>query len=753
VYRNRHPRHPIHLAASYGNLVLELSWIGSDAGEAACPSCDITGPHRVLVSVQGGSNGGMRLLSCSACTATHFDPMPHPDYGDQPAGGAEALSFYLQQGAGIWSIAANVLPLDLPGPRRMLEIGCGFGFGLDVARRVRGWEVQGFDPSPLAAAGAAQLDLPIANRYFTAEQGEIAAYDAVVCSEVIEHLFRPVDILRLLRSALRPGGVLVVTTPNAGAITPAMTPGILVPLLSVGFHTIIHTAESLARALRAAGFSEVSVEDRGPSLLAHASDTGTPWRQPDAADRAAYRAYLEATAAAVPSGGDLRLGLLVRAYRDGVAAGDLEAADRLGELLRTEVAARFGQPPEAVPVGGPVSLEVLAREQPLALGPLLYAQAMHKRLRGVAAAEVHDLLGRAAAACDRLRASLGRIGTDDGDAEDIAWVARSEQILAAAEAGLAVPPERLDSLGPAPGDAAISRTRTAMLRRRCFTSLVNVGRLADARAFQDVVHAAAQRAEAGATLADDEIDCLLTGAVLALNDPPGDPATARRLTSLLQQALRNLPPGSRSAGLAGPAAALERTVLERFGEDETVRAWIERAGSVIASAEAGVAAAPGRLDALGPAPGARSLERMGMLRRKLLVTLVNRGSLEEAREFRDAATAAAGRTGAGADLQDDEIDCLYTGAVLALNDPPGDAEAALELVRLTRQAVLSRLRVEAGARSAGLAWPAAALEHHLLERLGRDAEREAFEREVLPALRAHPALPPEPAGFAAGAGR
>jgi SAM-dependent methyltransferase len=731
---------------------LELSWIGSDAGETACPSCNTTGPHRVLVSVPGGSHAGMRLLSCSACTATHFDPMPHPDYGDQPAGGAEALSFYLQQGAGIWSIAANVLPLDLPGPRRMLEIGCGFGFGLDVARRVRGWEVQGFDPSPLAAAGAAQLNLPIANRYFTAEQGEIAAYDAVVCSEVIEHLFRPVDILRLLRSALRPGGVLVVTTPNAGAITPEMTPGILVPLLSVGFHTIIHTAESLARALRAAGFSEVSVEDRGPSLLAHASDAGTPWRQPNAADRAAYRAYLEATAAAVPSG-DLRLGLLVRAYRDGVAAGDLEAADRLGDVLRGEVAARFGQPPEAVPVGGPVSLEVLAREQPLALGPLLYAQAMHQRLRGAAAAEVHDLLGRAAAACDRLRASLGRIGTDDGDAEDIGWVARSEQLLAAAEAGLAVPPERLDSLGPAPGDAALSRARTTTLRRRCFTTLVNAGRLADARAFHDMVPAAAQRAEAGATLAEDEIDCLLTGAVMALNDSPGDPPAARRLTRLTQQVLGNLPPGSRSAGLAGPAAALERTVLERFGEDESVQAWIERAGSLIAAAEAGVAAAPGRLDALGPAPGARSLERMGVLRRKLFVTLVNRGSLEEAREFRDVATAAASRTSAGADLQDDEIDCLYTGAVLALNDPPGDAEAALELVRLTRQAVISRLRVEAGARAAGLAWPAAALEHHLLERLGRDAEREAFEREVVPTLRAHPALPPEPAGFADGAGR
>lgn len=587
---------------SYGIRVLELSWTAGGAGETTCPSCNMTGPHRIVLSVQGGPGDGMRLLSCSACTATHFDPMPRPDYGDQPAGGPEALAFYLQQGAGIWSIAANVLPLDLPGPRRMLEIGCGFGFGLDVARRMRGWDVQGFDPSPLAAAGAAQLGLPIANRYFTAEQGEIAAYDVVACSEVIEHLFHPVEILRLLRSALRPGGVLVLTTPNAGAIAPAMTPGILVPLLSVGFHTIIHTAASLAQALRTAGFSQVSVEDRGPSLLAHASDSGTPWRQPNQADRATYRAYLEASASAAAPGSDLRLGLLVRAYRDCVAASDPDAADRLEPLVSAEVTSRFGHPPEAVPVGGPVSLDVLAREQPLALGPLLYAQAMHRRLRGAAAAEVHALLGRAAAACDRLRGALARIGTDDGDAEDIAWVARSEQVLAAAEAGVAAPPGRLDDLGPAPGDAVRSQERTASVRRRCF------------------------------------------------------------------------------------------------------------------------------------------------------VTLVNAGSLEEAGEFSDVVLAAARRAEAGAALPDDEIDCLFTGAVQALNHPPGDAEAALRLARLTRESLLRRVLADSSARSAGLAWPCATLERLALERLGLDVEAATFAREVLPALRANPALPPAPAEFAAGPG-
>jgi SAM-dependent methyltransferase len=41
-----------------------------------------------------------------------------------------------------------------------------------------------------------------------------AAFDAVACVEGIEHLERPVDALREFHRVLRPGGTLVLTTPN-----------------------------------------------------------------------------------------------------------------------------------------------------------------------------------------------------------------------------------------------------------------------------------------------------------------------------------------------------------------------------------------------------------------------------------------------------------------------------------------------------------------------------------------------------------
>lgn len=48
---------------------------------------------------------------------------------------------------------------------------------------------------------------------------DLRDYDVVVCAEVIEHLpVSPVHVLRLLGAALRPGGWLVLQTPNAARL-------------------------------------------------------------------------------------------------------------------------------------------------------------------------------------------------------------------------------------------------------------------------------------------------------------------------------------------------------------------------------------------------------------------------------------------------------------------------------------------------------------------------------------------------------
>ena len=96
---------------------------------------------------------------------------------------------------------------------RVLDFGAGRGELIKLLSRIDDMELHGVDimnrPGDLPRAVSwRQQDLndglPCAPEYF----------DAVVCSEVIEHLENPRSVFRNLFTALRPGGKLVLTMPN-----------------------------------------------------------------------------------------------------------------------------------------------------------------------------------------------------------------------------------------------------------------------------------------------------------------------------------------------------------------------------------------------------------------------------------------------------------------------------------------------------------------------------------------------------------
>lgn len=101
---------------------------------------------------------------------------------------------------------------------RLLEIGCGSGRFLQRMRR-KGWAVQGVDLDPVVAKR-------IQERYgLSIDVGDLRAlgypaesFDAVAMSQVIEHAYDPVGLLAECRRLLRPGGHLVLSTPNARSL-------------------------------------------------------------------------------------------------------------------------------------------------------------------------------------------------------------------------------------------------------------------------------------------------------------------------------------------------------------------------------------------------------------------------------------------------------------------------------------------------------------------------------------------------------
>lgn len=135
------------------------------------------------------------------------------------------------------------------------------------------------DRRPGREVGARRLCADLSRRLPFAD----ASFDYVACVEGIEHLERPVDALREMRRVLRPGGRLVLTTPNVLHLASR------VRMLLTGFwssaprpfdpaeaptgleHIMLLTQPMLAYFLERAGFA---IEDLTTSRMVRSS---IPW--------------------------------------------------------------------------------------------------------------------------------------------------------------------------------------------------------------------------------------------------------------------------------------------------------------------------------------------------------------------------------------------------------------------------------------------------------------------------------------------
>jgi 2-polyprenyl-3-methyl-5-hydroxy-6-metoxy-1,4-benzoquinol methylase len=106
---------------------------------------------------------------------------------------------------------------DVP-PGRLFDAGCGDGRFLQLMAQ-RGWRGSGVDFDAAAIeSGRAKYGLDLAVGDFQAVAIEENAFDAVTMSHVIEHVPDPVACFDKCRRLLKPGGRLVVTTPNSRSL-------------------------------------------------------------------------------------------------------------------------------------------------------------------------------------------------------------------------------------------------------------------------------------------------------------------------------------------------------------------------------------------------------------------------------------------------------------------------------------------------------------------------------------------------------
>ena len=105
--------------------------------------------------------------------------------------------------------------LALPPGAKMLDYGCGPGDFLLVARN-EGVDATGIDSSPRSIRLAEERGISVISGETTALLARPERYDAIIVQSVLEHVPDAARLVADLRQVLKPGGVLVLSSPTPG---------------------------------------------------------------------------------------------------------------------------------------------------------------------------------------------------------------------------------------------------------------------------------------------------------------------------------------------------------------------------------------------------------------------------------------------------------------------------------------------------------------------------------------------------------
>lgn len=255
---------PRTAAASTTSDRPELEW-----EDAPCPLCGSTGAPVVLEAPDATPAGGRGLwfavVRCDGCGLSYTNPRPNPatigrfyppDYRPhrrprkmgEPRAARPLLSRLLGRPC---NERRGTLPWH--GRGRLLDFGCGGG-GFLKRMADQGWQVIGLDAA-VGAVRQVQEELGLKALVGSLPHPELlpCSFDVVTMWHSLEHVHRPLAILREAYQLLVPGGKLVVAAPNIEGL-PCRWFGPNWFGLDLPRHLTHFTPRTLDLMLRTAGF-------------------------------------------------------------------------------------------------------------------------------------------------------------------------------------------------------------------------------------------------------------------------------------------------------------------------------------------------------------------------------------------------------------------------------------------------------------------------------------------------------------------
>lgn len=212
------------------------------------------------------------LLQCGACSFITADIQISDDelkalYGPDYFHGDEYADYVLEETSLKENFRERLATLlrftGKPAEESLFEIGCAFGFFLDVARE-RFASVSGLDISEAGVAHARDTLGLDASAGDVLDHEFTEAPDVVCMWDVIEHLKQPDDVVVRVADIIAPGGLLAVTTGDIGSLN-ARLRGRHWRMIHPPTHLHYFSRRTLSRLLDEKGFDVVHVEYPGVS--------------------------------------------------------------------------------------------------------------------------------------------------------------------------------------------------------------------------------------------------------------------------------------------------------------------------------------------------------------------------------------------------------------------------------------------------------------------------------------------------------
>jgi SAM-dependent methyltransferase len=214
---------------------------------------------------------GWRYYRCETCDLVFLHPLPAMDelaerYGDSDSALTAAYFSKVPSKLKRARIRARIIAKRMPqgtAGKRFLDVGCSGGFVTEAAREA-GFIATGLDPDGSAIEWARKT-YP-ANSYFHGMVEDFAAgatdrFDAIYCSEVLEHVADVNGFLGAISRLAADGALLYLTTPDIGHWRrPRRLPDW--DVFTPPHHCIFFSRGNLAAALAKHGFEII---ERRPS--------------------------------------------------------------------------------------------------------------------------------------------------------------------------------------------------------------------------------------------------------------------------------------------------------------------------------------------------------------------------------------------------------------------------------------------------------------------------------------------------------